>query len=55
MGKLAGWLRGACTMSKYWAMPLVGGIAFLFAFIWDFADGADDVPPWVIETGEQHE
>ena len=34
---------------RFWAIPLAGLGAFLFAFIWDLADGADDVPPWVVE------
>ena len=43
------------TMTRYWAIPFVGVCGFLFAFIWDLLDGSDDVPPWVIENGEQHE
>ena len=27
-------------------MALVGG--FLFSFIWDLADGPDDIPPWYV-------
>lgn len=36
-------------MDKYRAVPLAFFAGWLFAFIWDMADGPDQVPPWVVE------
>lgn len=37
---------------RYWAVPFAGFGGWLFAIIWDIADGADDVPPWMADEGE---
>ena len=36
-------------MSRFWAIPTAFLGGWLFAVIWDLADGPDQVPPWVIE------
>ena len=37
---------------RYWAIPLSALGAFMVTFLWDLADGPDDVPPWVEDCDE---
>lgn len=37
---------------RYWAIPIAALGAFVVTFLWDLADGADDVLPWVEECDE---
>ena len=39
-------------MHRYNAVPLAFFAGWLFAIIWDLADGPDQVPPWVVECSD---